>query len=311
MKVLRQRLIAFSIENRKPPTEVHIVPIGEWKERGFRIVEADCADIIRNFENSGIDLVIDYEHQTLNTDWNGAPAPAAGWISKLELRENGIWATEITWTEEAKRYIEELKYRYISPVLDFNDHDRHDDGWIGASLHSVALTNTPYFKDDLEAFRKENAAPKTDSAEKTKEKEQMDELKQEIAALKQKNEAHEAKIQELEGTVAAKDAELAALTITRKVDDMIAAKQLAPAQRDTAIFMAEQGEAVLEKFVAATAMADLTQPVDIQETKEDAEPEDPKGEFKTLMQDPAKMIKFKKENPERFKKLYEAYIGGK
>ena len=30
-----------------------------------------------------LDLVIDYEHQTLFADKNGAPAPAAGWIKQL------------------------------------------------------------------------------------------------------------------------------------------------------------------------------------------------------------------------------------
>jgi hypothetical protein len=45
----------------KLPSEIHIVPIGEWKERGFRITAEDCQDIIRNFESFGIKLVIDYE----------------------------------------------------------------------------------------------------------------------------------------------------------------------------------------------------------------------------------------------------------
>lgn len=74
------RVLSFSQQIDGAPKEIHIVPIGEWKERGFRISKEDCDDIVRNFESFGIKLVIDYEHQSLNSQWNGMPAPAAGWI---------------------------------------------------------------------------------------------------------------------------------------------------------------------------------------------------------------------------------------
>jgi len=312
MKIKNKILMAFSTEVKKVPTEIHVVPIGEWKEREFRIVKEDCEDIITNFEEFGIDLVIDYEHQSLNSAWNGAPAPAAGWIHKLELREDGIWATEVSWTEEAKELIEGGKYKYVSPVIQFNDHDRHDDSWIGASLHSVALTNTPYFRDDLHAFRKKNnnVAPE-DSAEKEKET-QMEKLKKEIEELKQGSAEKDLQIEELTKQVAAKDAELAELEVVKKVDDAIAAKKLLPAHRETAIFMAKQGEETLGKFMASVPTTDLTQSIHIPEqTKNEAEG-DPKERYFELLKDPAKLEKFKKEHPEEFNKLRDkALYGGK
>lgn len=138
----------------------------------------------------------------------------------------------------------------------------------------------------------------------------MDELKQEIAALKQTTEAQEAKIKELEATVAAKEVALAELETVKMVDDAIAAKKLPPAQRETAIHMAKQSKETFDKFVAATAMADITQPVDVPEAKEGDATADPKSEYKKLMQNPTDLLKFKNENPEGFEKMRKAYYNG-
>lgn len=306
------RVLSFNQMIEGPPKEVHIVPIGEWKERGFRIQEADCKDIIRNFESFGIKLVIDYEHQSLNSGFNGQPAPAAGWIGKLELRENGVWATDLEWTEEARLLIEGKKYRYISPVIVFDDHDPHDDSWIGCSLHSVALTNTPYFRADLEPIvnsRYANNKPAQTAGANTKENTDMT-LEEQVAALTAEKKAQAAKIAELEATVAAKDEALAKIATVKLVDDAIAAKKLLPAHRETGLFMAKQGKEVFEKFVAATATADLTKPTTIPETPE-SESEDPKAEYVALMKNPAKAEKLKNEDPEKFKALRNAFYGGK
>lgn len=82
----------------------------------------------------GIDIVFDYEHQTLSGD----KAPAAGWITALRYDEGvGIMA-KVSWTEDASRHIKAREYRYFSPVFDV----RNSDGRV-VGLHSVALTNSP------------------------------------------------------------------------------------------------------------------------------------------------------------------------
>jgi len=86
------------------------------------------------------EFVVDYEHQTLNAERNGQPAPAAGWFSGKDLSHipgEGIF-TEVRWTERAKSYIENDEYRYISPVFKFNP----STGEITELLH-IALVNTP------------------------------------------------------------------------------------------------------------------------------------------------------------------------
>lgn len=307
------RVLSFSQAVDGSPKEIHIVPIGEWKERGFRITKEDCDDIVRNFKTFGIKLVIDYEHQSLNSQWNGQPAPAAGWIGGLELREKGVYATDLQWTDEALEQIKSKKYGYISPVIVFDDHDPHDDSWIGCSLHSVALTNTPYFRADLEPLvnsRYSNTKPAQTAGANTKEKHDMT-LEEQVAALTAETKAQAAKITELETAIAAKDASLAEIETLKLVDDAIAAKKLLPANRDTGLFMARQGKEVFDKFMAATATADLTRATTIPETSEN-ESEDPKKEYEALMLNPAKAAAFKAEHPNEFETLRnKALYGGK
>lgn len=84
-------------------------------------------------------MVIDYEHQTLNSPQNGQPAPAAGWFKNLEWREGqGLYATDVEWTPAAARAIADGEYRYISPVFDFNARTGEVQ-----RLRMAALTNNP------------------------------------------------------------------------------------------------------------------------------------------------------------------------
>lgn len=81
----------------------------------------------------------DYEHQSLNSQINGLPAPAAGWFKRLEWVEGeGLFAVDVEWTANAKAYIEADEYRYISPVFDFDRKTGHV-----IKLINAALTNTP------------------------------------------------------------------------------------------------------------------------------------------------------------------------
>jgi len=303
----------FSMSNAidgKLPSEIHIVPIGEWKERGFRITAEDCQDIIRNFESFGIKLVIDYEHQSLNCMGNGAAAPAAGWIGKLELRENGVWATDLEWTDDAKKYLESKQYRYISPVICFDDRDPHTDSWIGCSVHSVALTNTPYFRDDLEPIinsRYGSHNIKTEPANAGNKENDMT-LEEQVAALKAELKDKDAKLADLEKQITAKDAVLVEQEQKRMVDDAITAKKLLPAQREVGLLMAKQGKEVFEKFIACNVIPDLGKPAVVPE--EGGKPEDLKAEYIELLKNPGGMIQLQKDNPERFEALRKAYFGG-
>lgn len=66
---------------------------------------------------AGMDLVVDYDHQTdlAAVAGVGGNAPAAGWIKELQARDDGIYG-RIEWTEAAKAKLNAKEYRYISPV---------------------------------------------------------------------------------------------------------------------------------------------------------------------------------------------------
>ncbi|WP_051298708.1 phage protease [Marinobacterium litorale] len=84
------------------------------------------------------DLVVDYEHQTLLSEENGKPAPAAGWFKEIEWREgSGLWIKP-TWTPRAKGYIQNGEYRYLSAVFPYDKKTG-----VPVSLHSAALVNKP------------------------------------------------------------------------------------------------------------------------------------------------------------------------
>jgi phage I-like protein len=103
----------------------------------YRVDDVAMNAMIQSFESKGLDMVIDYEHQSLTGD----RAPAAGWIKELEARDDGLWG-RVEWTPAGREYIANREYRYMSPVFWVEtDTDRP------VLLDSVALTNRPRIKD--------------------------------------------------------------------------------------------------------------------------------------------------------------------
>ena len=118
------------------PAEFQLLPEGKIELEGEDPVylnEESAQAIISAFENQGKDMVIDYEHQTLN----GVQAPAAGWIKKLIWKGKEGLCAAVEWTRRAKEYLESREYRYFSPVFWINK-DRKV-----VRLDNVALTNAP------------------------------------------------------------------------------------------------------------------------------------------------------------------------
>jgi phage I-like protein len=123
------------VEVSGAPEIISVLPLGhvvsskgefDVDEESFRQMKAQIAQ-------RGVDLVIDYEHQTLK----GVQAPAAGWVKELILKDGSI-AARVEWTPAAARYLENKEYRYLSPVITVRKSDGKATG-----LHSLALTNTP------------------------------------------------------------------------------------------------------------------------------------------------------------------------
>ena len=107
------------------------VPGGQW------VINAEIASrLIQYAKNSANDLVVDYEHQTLNKEQNGQPAPASGWIKDMEWREgSGLWIKP-QWTSRAKEFIKGEEYRFLSAVFPYDKKTGEP-----LYIHSAALTN--------------------------------------------------------------------------------------------------------------------------------------------------------------------------
>lgn len=112
------------------------VPSGQWlmNDAAWQSIQAAAKAKVNDFH-------FDYEHQTLNTEKNGQPAPAAGWFKGAALRYvpgQGLFADPVDWTPKASAHIEAKEYRYISAVFSYSK----TTGQVLELLH-VALTNQP------------------------------------------------------------------------------------------------------------------------------------------------------------------------
>lgn len=135
------------------PEWLHLMPFGSWKGHSsgeFEFTEEHAQEAVATFQALGIDIVIDYEHQTQLSAMNGQPAPAAGWIDGLEVRANGLWGHVKRWSADAEAHLKAGHYRYLSPTYrPAQVHPRTGDR-MGARIVSAALTNLPFLAGDLE-----------------------------------------------------------------------------------------------------------------------------------------------------------------
>lgn len=120
----------------------------------FAITKDDLATMLHNFTEitpkAPTELPIDYDHLSMNPKAPG-DGVAAGWMKKLELRENGeeLWA-EVEWTSDGAERIAKQEYRFVSPSF-VKDHVHKDGKKIGTTLLAAAITNHP-FLDGMKAL---------------------------------------------------------------------------------------------------------------------------------------------------------------
>lgn len=135
----------------EPVSEFRLLPFGEVEvERGgetetFTFDREQAEALVAWFEGLGRKLAIDYEHQSLDpfNTRNDGLKPAAGWIGGLEVRDDGLWAVDVIWTQQAAELLARGEYRYFSPVIYWAAESRAQI----AALGPVALTNDPALHD--------------------------------------------------------------------------------------------------------------------------------------------------------------------
>lgn len=137
--------IELTADGSNPQSRIQLLPDGQF--RGIDGRPKDVPHWILNSTNgfnvaqlanaAQNDIVIDYEHQTINAKNNGQPSPAAGWIKHVEyIPGKGLFA-DVAWTDKAKAMINAKEYRYISAVFPYDIN-----GYVLKLAHA-AITNFP------------------------------------------------------------------------------------------------------------------------------------------------------------------------
>lgn len=100
------------VELTGAPETITVLPLGHVvSSKGeFDVDEGSFQAMKAQIAQRGVDLVVDYEHQTLK----GVEAPAAGWVKELKLEDGNIVAV-VEWTPRGAEYLKNKEYRYLSP----------------------------------------------------------------------------------------------------------------------------------------------------------------------------------------------------
>ena len=157
---------------------VHIFPLGEWSAvDGRRIAfdRRDAAVLIADANARRNDIAITTDHEKHDSD-------AAGWMQNFELREDGLWATDVKWTrgyfapdgktfvEGAYEQIKAGKYRYLS-----GDSYGLGDGSENAPFHPrriLAASRVP--KPAIDGLKEIQLSQRDEEAAKNEKEKSMD-----------------------------------------------------------------------------------------------------------------------------------------
>ncbi|NLI28413.1 MAG: hypothetical protein GX413_13735 [Acetobacter sp.] len=119
-----------------PPEWIHLLPAGEFRGvDGRGPYHVENADALIRHSMQGGNLVLDENHATDHALVSGGSAPAAGWITELQNREDGMWG-RVDWTPLGQKLYSNRSYRGISPAFAARD------GVVGQIVRA-SLTNAP------------------------------------------------------------------------------------------------------------------------------------------------------------------------
>jgi phage I-like protein len=132
----------------------HLVPKGRFpiadpQAQGRKIVQVVDDEAVRSMldrfkadskQQNFAGLLVDFDHFSYDADKS---SKAAGWVTELESRADGIWG-RIRWTDEGEALLRGGAFRFVSPVWDKVESQK-----LGATevrplrLESLGVTNAP------------------------------------------------------------------------------------------------------------------------------------------------------------------------
>ncbi|MCF6432917.1 phage protease [Leisingera sp. MMG026] len=134
--------LALNSEGATAPEWMQLTPAGPELEGrdGRKWKMQDPEAVVQAFREDGAELPVDFEHSTQEKGAKGEPAPAVGWVTDLEARNNALWA-KVDWLDSGRDAVASRAYRYSSPVFNFS----RSTGEVSRMV-SVGLTNQPNFQ---------------------------------------------------------------------------------------------------------------------------------------------------------------------
>lgn len=115
------------------------------QEEPLKLDEEFFQSCVASFNESGIDIMVDYNHASgmAMSEKDGA---AAGFIVDLQARDDGLWGI-CEWNDRGLSSIESREYKYLSPEWSTHQYDKKSGEVVEQGrVFAVSLTNRPYLE---------------------------------------------------------------------------------------------------------------------------------------------------------------------
>lgn len=236
--------LAILLPDGELPGEFRIFASG-WNTtlKGKFLFDAEAARALMSaYQTHGIDVMLDLEHLSLDTDSPSFDPDARGW-TRLELRNGELWAVGVKWNHDGERRLKEKRQRYISPAFDIDPKTRRITRLINIAI--TALPATDNLTPLVAASERTSMDPKLCEALGLPADATVEQVLAAIAALKAKQDEAMKQI----GDAAKKDGEQTPATTTTRAgvgDDV--ADSLA---KDVATLTARLNEVSVREILTA------------------------------------------------------------
>jgi len=136
----------------KIPTKIRLFKAGENETtKGTFVFNPEQAQAILEASNkSHSKFPIDVAHLSLTDAGNPDAHISVGWFD-LEVTDEGIFASNIEWTDRGQSYLKNKEFRYISPAFQTNEDNEV------VFIENFALTNSPATYNADMMLSKENS----------------------------------------------------------------------------------------------------------------------------------------------------------
>jgi phage I-like protein len=128
-------------EGEALPSEFRLFKFGEnpTSKGVFILTPESAAACMAQYKLEGTRQIVDLEHDSLNNEARIARSDAADAraLYSLELRADGIWATNVVWNPDGERRLREKTQPYISPAF------HHDDSGVVWAIVNAAMCSMP------------------------------------------------------------------------------------------------------------------------------------------------------------------------